>query len=155
MHDSTVWQAREINPAKRYLLEYRTLIKRRDALLDELDRLQDANHRATSRLTAVRLGGTGGHASFADGAIRAVDAETSVRVVIDRIDACLEDRLAAIEQLTDERQKLVLTYRYINGWGWEDICAELHYQRTQLWVIHGSALSEINFRRKSEHSEPT
>ena len=61
MHDSTVWQAREINPAKRYLLEYRTLIKRRDALLDELDRLQDANHRATSRLTAVRLGGTGGH----------------------------------------------------------------------------------------------
>jgi len=148
MHDSTVWQAREINPAKRYLLEYRTLIKRRDALLDELDRLQDANHRATSRLTAVRLGGTGGHASFADGAIRVVDAKTSVRVVIDRIDACLEDRLAAIEQLTDERQKLVLTYRYINGWDWSHICQEMNYEKRRVLDYHGYALSEI---RKSLH----
>ena len=143
MPDSTVYIRRDPNPAKRYLMEYRTLIKRRDALLDELDRLREANQRATSRLTAVRLGGTGGHASFADGAIRVVDAEGALNVVILRLDACIAERLDVIERLTDERQKLVLTYRYINGWDWEQIGTELRYDKRQVFRFHGEALAAV------------
>ena len=49
-----------------------------------------------------------------------------------------------IEQLPGERQKLVLTYRYVNGCQWEEIMRIMNYQRTQLWEIHGAALVEIN-----------
>jgi len=142
-NDNNTWRAKEPNPAKRYLMEYRNLIKRRDALLDELDRLREANQRATSRLTAVRLSGTGGHGGFENGAIRAVDTEASLRKVIARIDACLDARLAAIEGLTDERQKLVLTYRYINGWGWREIGQVMGYEERQVFRVHGDALAGI------------
>lgn len=150
MPDSTVWVRRDSNPAKRYLMEYRTLIKRRDALLDELDRLRDANQRATSRLTAVRLGGTGGHASFADGAIRVIDAEGILNATILRLDVCLAERLGVIEQLTDERQKLVLTYRYINGWSWEEIMQALRIAERPTFYLHGKALEEICRFMKSQ-----
>ena len=119
------------------------MVARRDALLDELDRIREANVRATSRLTATRISGTGRHSSFEDGAIRAVDSEASLQRVIEQIDECLADRLAVIEKLTDERQKLVLTYRYINGWGWEEVERQMHYSEKQIFRIHGLALSNI------------
>ena len=133
-----------MNPAKRYLLEYLPLRKRRDALLDELDRTQEASMRVISRLTATRLSGTSGHGGFENNAIRYVDCEAVLQKHIDRIGRCLEERLDMIDRLPDERQKLVLTYRYINGCEWEEICNVMHYQRTQLWEIHGDALGKIN-----------
>ena len=94
MNDNTqVWVAKSPNPAKRYLMEYRTMVRRRDALLDELDRLKEANQRATSRITAVRLSGTSGHGGFENGAIRVVDGENQLQEVIRHIDECLRARL--------------------------------------------------------------
>ena len=132
-----------MNPAKRYLLEYLPLRRRRDALLDELDRTQEASLRATSRLTATRLSGTSGHGGFENSAIRYVDCEAVLQKHIDRIGRCLEERLDMIERLPDERQKLVLTYRYINGCEWEEICQVMHYQERQVFEHHGRALFEI------------
>ncbi|MDD3212093.1 MAG: hypothetical protein PHY64_00335 [Eubacteriales bacterium] len=151
-NNTQFWNRREPNPAKRYLWEYLTLVKRRDALLDELDRLREANQRATSRLTAVRLSGTSGHGGFEDGALRVVDGETTLRQVIAHIDECLNTRLVIIEQLKDERQKLVLTYRYIKGMGWDEIMDTMHYQRTQVWKLHGEALEEVRRGMKERTS---
>jgi hypothetical protein len=144
MNNNThVWQARDSNPAKRYLMEYRTLVHRRDALLDELDRLNDANQRATSRITAIRLSGTSGHGGFEDGALRVVDGEARLQQLVEHIDECLSARLAMIDLLPDERQKLVLTYRYINGNSWEQIMKIMHYAERQAFRVHGEALAEI------------
>ena len=98
----------------------------------------------------MRLGGTGGHASFADGAIRVVDAEGALNITILRLDVCITERLAAIEQLTDERQKLVLTYRYINGWGWEEIMQVLRLAERPTFYLHGKALEGICRFMKSQ-----
>ena len=133
-----------MNPAKRYLLEYLPLRKRRDALLDELDRTQEASMRATSRLTATRLSGTSGHGGFENNAIRYVDCEAVLQKHIDRIGRCLEERLDMIDRLPDEKERTLMTYRYINGCNWDTIMNVMHYQRTQLWEIHGGALEKIN-----------
>ena len=132
-----------MNPAKRYLLEYMPLRKRRDALLDELDRTQEASLRATSRLTATRLSGTSGHGGFENNAIRYVDCEAVLQKHIDRIGRCLEERLDMIDRLPDERQKLVLTYRYVNGWGWEEIMNVMNFEKTEIFRCHGKALAYI------------
>ena len=132
-----------MNPAKRYLLEYLPLRKRRDALLDELDRTQEASMRATSRLTATRLSGTSGHGGFENNAIRYVDCEAVLQKHINQIGRCLEERLDMIDRLPDERQKLVLTYRYVNGWRWEEIMNVMHYQERQVFEHHGRALQEL------------
>lgn len=140
--NTRIWHADETNPVKRYLMEYRALAKRRDALLDELDRLREATQRATGRISAVRLSGTPNHGGTEDAMLRVVDAEARLSQVIGHIGESLTVRLALIERLTDERQKTLLTLRYINGWDWERIGHEMHYERTQVFEIHGQALKD-------------
>lgn len=143
LNTNNTWKAKEPNPAKRYLAEYRTLVRRRDALIEELDRLREATMRATSRLSATRLSGTSSRGGMENSAIRHVDGEAALERIIAHIDECLAARLSLIEQLTDERQKLVLTYRYIDGWSWQDIVRKMGYENRHIFRLHGDALSEI------------
>lgn len=48
-----------------------------------------------------------------------------------------------IEQLEDENEKDVLTYRYIKGWKWEEIAAGMEYSWKQTHRIHSSALKNF------------
>lgn len=140
MRDNTVWRAKEPSPAKGYLAEYRLLKLRREALVQELDRLREATLRATSRITATRLSGTGSRGGMEDSAVRRVDGEAALAQIIAHIDECLAARLALLERLGDERHKLILTCRYIQGWNWEDIGHRLHYERSMIFKLHGEAL---------------
>ena len=56
----------------------------------------------------------------------------------------LREILAAIDSLQDERQKEILTRRYVAGEGFQDICEGMHYEKTQVFVIHGRGLIQIN-----------
>ena len=70
-------------------------------------------------------------------------------------ETALREILAAIESLKDERQKEVLTRKYINGDVFPDICEAMHYEKTQVFVIHGRALIEINkWLEKQPKKEP-
>lgn len=142
-NNTQVWQTREPNLAKLYLMEYRALIKRHDALIDEIDRMRDASMRATSRLSATRLSGTGSHGGMEDSVLRVVDCEAELNSIVEHIDECLLCRVAVIEQLVDERQKLVLTYRYINGDSWDQIIKIMHYAERQVFRIYGEALEGV------------
>ena len=137
-----LWRADESNPAKRYLMEYRALIQRRDALLDELDRLREASMRATGRISAVPPSGSFDPGARENATLRVVDAEARLSEVIAHIGEALTARLALIERLEDERHKTLLTLRYINGWVWERIGYEMHYERTQVFDIHNQAIRE-------------
>ncbi|MEA5016131.1 MAG: hypothetical protein VB099_16390 [Candidatus Limiplasma sp.] len=149
--NKTTWKAKEPNPAKRYLAEYRTLACRRDTLIEELERLRDASMRATSRLSATRLSGTSGRGGMEDSVIRVVDGEEALRRTIAHLDECLVARLVLIERLTDERQKLVLTYRYINGWGWAEIMRRMCLSERPMFYLHGKALE--SFRRAMKNQQ--
>lgn len=143
MQGSTrIWRADESNPVKKYLIEYRALIQRRDALLDELDRLREASVRATGHISAVPPSGSFNPSAREDAVIRVIDAETRLNDVIEHIGEALAARLALIERLEDERHKTLITLRYINGWAWERIGYEMHYERTQVFEIHGQAIKE-------------
>jgi DNA-directed RNA polymerase specialized sigma subunit len=139
---SRVWRATETNPVKRYLMEYRVLVSRRDALLAELEHLREAATRATGRMAAVRLSGTPNHGGNEDAILRVVDGEARLRTVIDHVCEALVVRLSVIELLADERHKTLLTLRYVRGLSWEQIGYEMHYERTQVFEIHGQALRE-------------
>ena len=136
-----IWRAAEPNPAKRYLMEYRALVQRRDALADELDRMREATRRATGRLSGMPL--SAGPERREDSLLRVVDCEARLCELLSQIAAVLSARLLLIETLPDERQKTVLTLRYINGMGWETIGHTMHYERTQIFDIHLKGLAEV------------
>ena len=111
--------------AQRYLEEYRQLLLRREALLTERDSLREGYRRA------------GGNP---DGP---VPGEEAINAVMDHIGEAVMARLALIEQLPGERQKLVLTFRYVNGWDWNEICRRLCYGKSQVFRLHREALVGI------------
>lgn len=48
-----------------------------------------------------------------------------------------------IEKLEDEREKMLLTYRYIRGLKWEEICVKMDYKWRQVHRIHAMALKNL------------
>ena len=51
-----------------------------------------------------------------------------------------------IEALKDQREKEVLTYRYILDMKWEDICIKMDYSWRGIHKLHGRALSNLEIR---------
>nr|WP_304058360.1 hypothetical protein [Enterocloster clostridioformis] len=48
-----------------------------------------------------------------------------------------------IETLENEREKMLLTYRYIRGLKWEEICVKMGYKWSQVHRIHAMALKNL------------
>lgn len=48
-----------------------------------------------------------------------------------------------IEALGNEREKMLLTYRYIRGLKWEEICVKMDYKWRQVHRIHAMALKNL------------
>jgi hypothetical protein len=113
--------------AQNYLQDYRVLVLRREALLEEKKSL----HASTVRV------GPDGNPDIK------VPGEDALQQTIDHIGEALAVRLVLIELLTDEQQKLLLTYRYINGWSWEEIRRRMNYCNTQAFRIHRFALANL------------
>lgn len=133
------------NPAKAFLRQYLSLCGRIDALQKAID---DAMERAFSTNVTLKeikvLSSPAEHDPMASNVCNAVDAcETLYQY---KAEACVKLReiLDAIESLTDETQKELLTLRYITGCGFPEIMNRMHYERTQMFVIHGRALIQIN-----------
>lgn len=49
----------------------------------------------------------------------------------------------SIEEMENEREKLLLTYRYLCGYGWERIAVEMGYGIRKIYYIHGDALKHF------------
>ena len=133
------------NPAKVFLRRYKSLCGRVDALQRAID---EALARATNTGITLKeikvLSSPAEHDPMARDICSAVDACEILYQYKAEAETALRDILAAIDSLKDERQKELLTRRYIAGEGFPEICDAMHYERTQVFVIHGRALIEIN-----------
>ena len=136
-----VYRSETDNPAQRYLQEYTAMYERHEALLRKRVRLREQTTRTTGRTDGLRLSGTPNHGGNGDAILRVVDADARLSELIGCIAAALAARLRLIEALPDELHKTLLTLRYINGLCWEQVGYKLHYERTQLFALHGRALT--------------
>lgn len=132
------------HPAIIYLSEYKDKTKRIDALRNELARIREMATSVTVRANADRVTGSKARDSMANHAVRAVDVERRLEIMIEHLQECLDMRLFLIEQMdAPEEEKLVLTYRYINCMLWEEIQHKMHYGATYTYQLHGRALQSF------------
>lgn len=61
----------------------------------------------------------------------------------------------AIEEIPDERERTVLTLRYIKGLKWEEIAVELHVEWAHVHRIHASALRHFNIPKAEKIKHDT
>lgn len=136
---------RQENPAKVFLRRYIALSGQVDALTAAIER---ANERAVNTGVTLKeikvLSSPAENDPMARDVCAAVDACGMLYQRRAEAENSLREILTAIGSLTDERQKEILTLRYVTGDSFDRIAEKIHYERTQMFVIHGRALVEIN-----------
>lgn len=136
-------QRKPKHPAIIYLRQYGDMKLRRDDLKEELHAIRENATRATSRYTAERMSGTSMHDGMANAAVRAVEVEQKLERCIRNIEEALAVRVWLIEQMKDDREKTILTERYISRRDWPDIQKRLFISRSRLLELHGYALNHF------------
>ena len=123
---------------KAYLLRYRDNEREIRRLQEEILRWE-----SQSRKTTVSFGGAGGEDRLQVAVEKIVRLQNRLtQQVIERVRLReqIEDAIASVE---DERLRLLLRYRYIEGWTWEHIAVELDNSYQWVCHLHGMALKEI------------
>lgn len=132
------------NPAKEFLNRYRHLVQRRESLLREIDMIRA---RATSTSVRIKdvnvLSSSKIHDQMAEDAALLADSTAALDALVKEIDLALREILEAIAAVDDEKQKTVLTLRYVEGLSWQHVQERMAYEHTQVMVIHGRALLKV------------
>ena len=130
---------------KQYLSSYYYLSKKVDSLREEL------------RYLEILADGTNSQ-PFDEPRVQKTPSQKAPFLrYLDKIDAKekqIDEKLTELLELKDEIQKvissvddpvmeLVLTYRYINFYDWNDLAKKLHYAESYVFKIHRKALSAI------------
>lgn len=138
---------------RRWLGRYRKMV-------DEIFSLECLEQ---ERLTAV----AGTSANVLDGMPRPPQpANKSDLPIIKHLDVCRDlaelrrrsedtrrEIAAAINRLDDPKQAQVLRYKYINGFGWPEMQARMHYSRGGLYGLHKRAIDRLEIPAENLESE--
>jgi DNA-directed RNA polymerase specialized sigma24 family protein len=133
------------NPAKVFLRRYKSLCGRVDALQQAINEAMERAFNTGITLKEVKvLSSPAEHDPMARDVCNAVDACEILYRYKAEAETALREILAAIDSLNDERQKELLTMRYIAGISFPEIMEKIGYEKTQAYVIHGRALLAVN-----------
>lgn len=58
-----------------------------------------------------------------------------------------------IEDLPTEAERIVMRFRYINGWAWERVAVESNYEYRYVLKIHGKALIHLQIPENFSNGE--
>lgn len=133
------------NPAKTFLRRYIGLMARVDALTRAIDRAMERAFAIGVTLKEVKVISSPAESDpMASDVCNAVDASETLYQEKAKAEVALREILIAIDSLDDEREKAVLTMRYINGLGFAEIAKNLFLSEPAVYVSHGRALVGIN-----------
>lgn len=130
----------------KYLKRYVWLDREIDRLLAEAERMRSRLGKLTPTLSDMPGGGGGSIYKSADIALidKIVDIEAEIN---EKIDQAIDLRMKIqqmVDDIDDEREKLLMQYRYLDGMTFEWIAGEMYYSWKQIHRLHSKALAKIN-----------
>ena len=72
-----------------------------------------------------------------------VDLENEIDADIDRLISIRDNIKTIIEAVEDDRERLLLQYRYLDGRTFEEIAVQMHYSWRQIHRLHSRALTNL------------
>jgi len=131
--------------AKQYLRRIRYLDKTISSKLEMIETLHAQVTKTTSVLSETpKPQSPEEQDKLAATIAKIVDLKRYLRQELDEFITLKAEAIRLINSLEDSRHRLVLTYRYMNGYTWEQIAVCMHY--TYQWVhrLHGQALKQFD-----------
>lgn len=136
---------RKENPAKVFLRRYLGLMSRVDALNRAIEQAMERAFGISVTLKQVKvISSPAEHDPMAADVCTAADATEILREEKEKAEDALREILQAIDSVQDEREKAVLTRRYVTGEGFAQIAEALHFSEPAIYVAHGRALVAVN-----------
>lgn len=135
-----------IDDVKAYLSTYTNDAKRLDALLDKrIELCEKAVYQSPKLDIAGKQKKNGMLDRFAETLASIDNIERQILNTVVAMEKHYEQVDKMIESLGYEYDaRIVLEYRYINGWKWEDIANQLNFALSYVYRLHNKALEKIS-----------
>lgn len=130
--------------AKEYLHQAYRLDQRIQSDLDELDRLRELSTSPSTSSWGERLQ-TQRHtdALFVRYLERIEDLQNKINEEVDNLIALKEQIRDVINEVVNTDERMVLRYRYVHNYTWEQIGDELNADKSTIRRWHGNALGHV------------
>lgn len=133
----------KIKYLKRYVLLDREINRKMEEVLHWRAKLE----KVTPVLTPEPKGGGTIYVKTEAIVAKIVDLEQEINQDIDRLIAIRDNIKATIEVVEDDRERILLQYRYLDGRTFEWIAAEMELSWRHIHRLHSKALDKINLIR--------
>lgn len=130
----------------KYLKRYITLDREIDRKLEEVARLRSKLTRVTEVYSTEPRGGGTIYGKTEEILAKIVDLEKEIDADVDRLIEVRDSIKSIIEAVEDDRERLLLQYRYLDGKTFEWIAAEMCYSWRQIHRLHKAALQKIDLK---------
>lgn len=127
----------------KYLKRYINLDREIERKLEEVARLRAKLTRGTEVYSTEPRGGGSIYGKTEEILAKIVDLEKEIDADVDRLIAVRDNIKSVIEVVEDDRERLLLQYRYLDGWTFEKIAVEMHYSWRQIHRLHSQALINL------------
>ena len=114
-----------------------------DAGFEQIQQLRALAERRTAVYGREKVGGNGAADRRMDVVARIVDAERELDAKIDRMIAMRAEIREVIGRVPDERMRVLLELRYLNGRNWEDVAEKMNYTTRNIYNLHSAALKIV------------
>ena len=131
------------NPAKAYLMRYRSLMFKCAALERAIRAAMENATNTTVALKEVCVQSSGGGEMMANAVVSAMDATRILEDQRKEAAGVMQEIMDAIRAVPDETQQTVLIEKYVNGRTLQQIQQDIHYEKRNTIIIHGRALWEV------------
>lgn len=128
----------------KYLKRFSILDKEIDRKIEEVAYWRGRLGQVTNMLPGMPKGGGSIYSKTESIVAKIVDLEQDINRDIDRLVDIKKSITEIIEQVEDDRERLLLQYRYIDGKPWEQVAVDMHYNWRWVHKLHSKALSKIN-----------
>ena len=130
----------------RYLKQFKFLDKEINRKLDEISFWRGRLEKVTAVYTSEPKGGGSIYGNTEKIVAKIIDLEREVNTDIDRLVAIrlrIGPIIAAVE---DDRERLLLQYRYIDGKTFEEIAVLMNYTWRWIHKLHSQALNSVEIK---------
>lgn len=135
--------------AKKYLSQAVWLDRMIDNKISYQEKLRTMAEKTTVDVSREKVSGGSTLNSREDIIVKLADLSHEVNADIDRLIDLQKEILDTIRLVEDDCLKLILELRYVNAMGWDDIVAELEYERSWVTRLHAKALNQVDKILKS------
>lgn len=129
--------------AKQFLRQAYKLNELIESDKEELENLRSLSESISGDMTQERVQTSATSDKIVNIIARIVDLENEIHDEIEKLIALKKQIHDVINKLENVNEKLVLKYRYLMFFQWEEICDKMHYSARQIHRFHDSALENI------------